>query len=103
MPLTEFIESIAGIVENCFSSGVATADAIVSGEAPGSEALTWIVGKSTFGRSDTGSRRYAATPNTRMPTMTSVVITGRRTKISETLIVQALTSMGRIKGKVECS
>ena len=45
------------IVENCFSSGVATAEAIVSGLAPGSCAWTWIVGKSTFGSAFTGSRR----------------------------------------------
>ena len=45
------------IVENCFSSGVATDEAIVSGLAPGRFALTWIVGKSTVGRSLTGSSR----------------------------------------------
>ena len=55
--LDEVIESSAGIVENCFSSGVATADAIVSGEAPGRLADTWIVGKSTFGNAATGNRR----------------------------------------------
>src|SRR6187551_3581065 len=71
------------IVENCFSSGVATDDAIVSGDAPGSCAETWMVGKSTFGRSETGSRRYAMTPKIRMPAMTSVVVTGRRMKSSE--------------------
>ena len=47
------------MVENCCSSGVATAEAIVSGLAPGRLALTWIVGKSTFGRSLTGRSRYA--------------------------------------------
>ncbi len=55
--LVEFMLSRPAIVENWRSSGVATEDAIVSGEAPGSAAATWIVGKSTFGRSDTGSRR----------------------------------------------
>ena len=55
--LVEFIESRPAIVENCFSSGSATDDAIVSGLAPGRPALTWIVGKSTFGRSLTGSAR----------------------------------------------
>src|SRR6478735_4685612 len=87
MPLSEVIESSAGIVENCFSRGVATADAIVSGEAPGKFAVTWIVGKSTLGRSDTGSSRYAAKPKTRIPIMTRVVMTGRRTKISETEVI----------------
>jgi hypothetical protein len=53
----DVIESTAGIVENCFSSGVATADAIVSGEAPGKLADTEIVGKSTFGNDATGRFR----------------------------------------------
>ncbi len=43
-PLDEVITSRPGMVENCFSSGVATADAIVSGLAPGNEALTLTVG-----------------------------------------------------------
>ena len=55
--LVDVIESIDGIVENCFSSGVATADAIVSGDAPGRLAETEIVGKSTFGSEATGSCR----------------------------------------------
>ena len=55
--LVEVIESIAGIVENCFSSGVATAEAIVSGDAPGRLADTEMVGKSTFGNDATGSSR----------------------------------------------
>src|SRR4051812_12131 len=55
--LTDDIESSAAMVENCFSSGVATALAIVSGLAPGSDALTEMVGKSTAGRSETGRLR----------------------------------------------
>ena len=55
--LDDVMESMPAIVENCFSSGVATAEAIVSGDAPGSVAETWIVGKSTFGRSLTGRSR----------------------------------------------
>src|ERR1700746_3871176 len=50
----DVIESMPGVVENCFLTGVATARAIVSGLAPGREALTKIVGKSTFGKSLTG-------------------------------------------------
>src|SRR5512142_857927 len=57
--------SMPAIVENCFSSGVATADAIVSGLAPGKLAFTVIVGKSTVGRSLTGSRPYALMPKNR--------------------------------------
>ena len=55
--LLELIELTPAIVENCFSSGVATDAAIVSGLAPGRLALTWMVGKSTVGRSLTGSSR----------------------------------------------
>ena len=53
----EVIESTPAMVENCFSSGVATAEAIVSGSAPASRRGTGMVGKSTFGRSLTGSMR----------------------------------------------
>ena len=40
---------------NCCSSGVATEVAMVSGLAPGRDAETVIVGKSTSGRAATGS------------------------------------------------
>ncbi len=69
--------SMPAIVENCFSSGVATVAAIVCGLVPGSVALTVTVGKSTFGKSLTGNCRYATMPKTRMPIMTNVVMTGR--------------------------
>ena len=42
--LDDDIESMPDMVENCFSIGVATEDAIVSGLAPGRLALTEIVG-----------------------------------------------------------
>ena len=42
---TEVIWVMPGISENCRSSGVATFEAMVSGLAPGSVALTWRVGK----------------------------------------------------------
>src|SRR5262245_14404368 len=51
----EFIESNPAIVENCLSRGVAQAEAIVSGLAPGTLAVTRMVGKSTLGRSFTAS------------------------------------------------
>src|SRR6266404_9965177 len=79
-PLDEVMLSMPAIVENCFSSGVATAAAIVSGLAPGRFALTLIVGKSTEGRSLTGKRRYATVPKKRIPIMTRAVMTGRRRK-----------------------
>jgi hypothetical protein len=53
--LFELMAVMPAIVENCFSSGVATDAAMVSGLAPGRLALTWTVGKSTAGRSLTGS------------------------------------------------
>ena len=43
-----------GMVENWFSSGAATDEAMVSGSAPGRLAPTEMVGKSTLGRSLTG-------------------------------------------------
>ncbi len=43
-PLDEIISLTPAIVENCFSSGVATEEAMVSGLAPGSWALTTMVG-----------------------------------------------------------
>src|SRR5215475_3818131 len=55
--LVEVIESMPAMVENCRSSGVATAEAMVSGLAPGRPAVTWMVGKSMLGRSLTGSSR----------------------------------------------
>ena len=42
---------------NCRSSGVATDEAMVSGLAPGRLAFTWIVGKSTCGSGETGSKQ----------------------------------------------
>ena len=53
----EVMLSMPAMVENCFSSGVATVAAIVAGLAPGRIAVTLMVGKSTFGRSLTGSLR----------------------------------------------
>jgi hypothetical protein len=76
--LVDVIESMPAIVVNCRSSGVATAEAIVSALAPGSVAATWMVGKSTFGRSFTGSSRYAISPKMTMADIRSVVRTGRR-------------------------
>ena len=55
--LDEVIELRPEIAASCFSSGSAIDDAIVSGLAPGSDAWTEITGKSTLGRSLTGSWR----------------------------------------------
>ena len=59
------------------SSGVATEDAIVSGEAPGNDALTMITGKSTCGSGATGSRRKPSIPHRVMATEMRMVATGR--------------------------
>ena len=48
------------IVPSLRSSGVATLLAMVSGLAPGIEALTDITGKSTCGSGDTGSTKKGA-------------------------------------------
>ena len=50
----DVIWSMPLMVENWFSSGEATDEAMVSGSAPGRLALTWMVGKSMLGRSETG-------------------------------------------------
>jgi len=84
--LVEVIESMPAMVESCCSSTVATALAIVSGVAPGRPADTTMVGKSTVGRSLTGSSRYAMAPNTQRATVSSVVITGRRMQSAERFI-----------------
>jgi hypothetical protein len=78
----DVIESMPAIVENWRSRTVATAEAMVSGLAPGKLAPTWMTGKSTLGRSLTGSCRYAMAPKIRRPAMRSVVMTGRRMKRS---------------------
>jgi hypothetical protein len=70
---------------NWRSSGVATADAIVSGLAPGSPATIWIVGKSTCGSGATGSSRKPSTPASTRAAVSSVVPTGRRMNGAEML------------------
>src|SRR6185437_13182958 len=52
--LWEVIELTPGMLENWLSSGVATAEAMVEGSAPGRLAETKMVGKSTAGNSETG-------------------------------------------------
>src|SRR6516165_3237322 len=85
-PLNDVIWLSDGIEVNCCSSGVATADAIVLGLAPGYCAVTLIVGKSTLGTAATGSRLYAPMPNTRTPSISSEVPIGRRINGSEMLM-----------------
>src|SRR5690242_2834063 len=56
---------------------------MVSGLAPGSFALTWMVGKSTCGRGATGSMGKATMPTRRIPAINSDVAIGRRMKGAE--------------------
>ncbi len=51
----EVIWLMPAMRQNWRSSGVATAEAMVSGSAPGSDALTEMTGNSTWGRLETGS------------------------------------------------
>jgi hypothetical protein len=75
---------------NWRSSGVATADAIVSGLAPGRFAPTEMVGKSTCGRGETGRNRNATTPERKIAMVMSVVATGRRMKGAEKLVEEVM-------------
>ena len=56
-PLDEVVCVTPGICANCRSSGWATDDAMIAGLAPGSVAVTWMVGKSTVGSGATGRLR----------------------------------------------
>ncbi len=75
--LADDISVIPAIRPNCRSSGVATAEAIVSALAPGNEAETEMLGKSICGSGATGSSTYPSAPARVMATVNSVVPTGR--------------------------
>ncbi len=45
--------------------------------------ITWMEGKSTAGRSLTGSCWYAIVPKTSTPSISSTVVTGRAMKIPD--------------------
>ena len=87
--LAEVISVTEAMWPNCRSSGVATEEAMVSGLAPGSDADTEMVGKSTCGSGETGSSWKATTPASAIATVSSVVATGFRTKIAEIFILVA--------------
>src|SRR6516164_935069 len=84
--LDEVISLTDAIRLNWRSSGVATDEAIVSALAPGKFAPTAMVGKSTWGRGDTGRNRNATAPASAMAMVRRVVAIGRRMKGSEILI-----------------
>ena len=91
--LDEVISVTPAMRPSARSSGVATVAAMVSGLAPGSEACTEMVGKSTCGSGETGSRLKAIAPVSAMPSVSSVVATGRSMKGAERFIsAQMLTA-----------
>src|SRR5205814_8983689 len=77
-PLDEVICVTPAMRPNCRSRGVATAEAIVSGLAPGRPAFNETVGKSTSGSGATGNFEYASAPASNTVTLSSDVPTGRR-------------------------
>src|ERR1700730_2795295 len=81
--LVEVISVTPAMRPNWRSSGVATAEAMVSGLAPGRMAWTWMTGNSTWGSGATGSWRYAMIPASRSPTARSEVPIGRLMKGAE--------------------
>src|ERR1700686_391573 len=89
-PLEEVICVTPAMRPNWRSSGVATAEAIVSGLAPGRLAPTEMVGKSTWGRGDTGRKRKATTPERKIAMVISEVATGRRMNGAEKLAEEGI-------------
>src|ERR1700733_1431902 len=75
--LCEVISVTEEMRPNSRSSGVATDEAMISGLAPGSEADTDTVGKSTCGRGETGSTLKDAAPVSTIAAVNSVVAIGR--------------------------
>src|ERR1051325_5435399 len=76
------------MVENCLISGVATDFAIVSGEAPGRDADTLMVGVSMRGSAATGKTPNANAPPAISASDISNVATGRRMQNSETFMLR---------------
>src|SRR5580704_16484391 len=85
---------------NCRSNGVATADAMVCGSAPGKLAPTLITGKSIFGREATGRKLNARIPDSSSAAAISDVPIGRRINGPEMLIVEYGDSCFRLSGGV---
>ena len=81
--LVEVIWVMPAICPNWRSSGCATADAMVSGLAPGSDAEMLMVGKSTCGNGATGRSGKATMPTSASAIIKSEVAIGRRMKGAE--------------------
>ena len=75
--LVEVICLMPAMRPNCRSSGVATADAMVSGLAPGSPAPTEMTGNSTCGKGATGRKLKASAPASSSAAASNEVPTGR--------------------------
>ena len=71
---------------------------MISALPPGKDALTEIVGKSTCGRGDTGRNLYARIPAKEIPTVISVVATGRRMNGAE-MFMQAPSGPDRFRAR----
>ena len=69
---------------------MATDEAMISGLAPGREALIDIVGKSTCGKGETGRNRNATAPESAIATVKSVVAIGLLMKGAEKFIFRYL-------------
>ncbi|CAH0316634.1 hypothetical protein SRABI08_05147 [Pseudomonas carnis] len=74
--LLEVIWVMPGMALNCTSRGVATDEAIVSGLAPGSCAVTWMVGNSASGSGATARFGKAIIPSNTNAKVNSRVATG---------------------------
>src|SRR6266478_4085526 len=79
---------------NCRSSGVATAEAIVSGLAPGKPADTEITGNSTCGSGATGRNLNANAPESSSAAASNEVPTGRLMKGAEIFMTSVPCGLG---------
>jgi hypothetical protein len=85
--LVEVISVTPAIAPSRRSSGVVTLVATVSGEAPGSEADTRIVGKSILGSGDTARFMKPRMPASSTARVSKVVATGRAMNGAERFIM----------------
>src|SRR5207302_1048393 len=92
--LNEVICVTPAIWPSCRSKGVATDDAIVSGLAPASVAVTWMVGKSTWGSGAMGRNGNAVMPTKARAVVSSDVVTGRLMNGSERVTWRSLIAEG---------
>lgn len=100
--LEEVISVMPAMCPNCRSRGVAIEEAIMSGLAPGKEAATVMVGKSTCGSGDTGSTTNAMVPAMATATVSSVVATGRSIKMRDGFMPGSLSGAGARTAHPDC-